>query len=137
MQIGLAFLHLLYSLKGGLEQFHIFLQLVQRLLDIFLAQIAFGRRTGFILNSTRLRLGFSNQLFGLTRRFISIGFGYNFSRHGVLPLLFHLPVIGERYHAFLISDYSAFHLPTLRCNTNLPAIQAISILLIYNRQNFS
>jgi len=88
VQIGQAFLDLLHSLKGSFEQFHIFLQFVQKQFDIFRGQIAFGCWAGFNLNSTSLHLAFTTQLFGSTRQLLLPRFDYNFSRHGVLPLLF-------------------------------------------------
>jgi hypothetical protein len=35
-----------------------------------------------------VRLGFTTQLFGSTQQLNLIAFGYNFFRHGGLPLLF-------------------------------------------------
>src|SRR5271157_205402 len=88
MHIGQAFLDLLHSLKGSFEQLHIFLQFTQKQFDIFRGQGAFGCRAGFNFNSTSLHPAFATQLLGSTRQLLSTRFGYNFSRHGVLPLLF-------------------------------------------------
>ena len=88
MQIGQAFLDLLHSHKRTLEQLHIFLRFLQKPFHIFRRQVAFGCRAGLNLNSTSLRLGSTTDLFRSAQRPISTRFGYNSSRHGVLPLLF-------------------------------------------------